>query len=186
MVCYQRIFLRVAQDEWEPVFLMEKQLRKYRDMLYMSGLGTAVFGVWYIIKAVIYLLVDKQYFYAAYGDGLEDLPKVAIVIFVMLALGIEMTIHLLVGRAACREAHGQKRGIFYLIVDAVLVGLSIYSLIYVAFFTKDALLYFDTYATLFVEGTADVVMGEMLYAGIQVKRLRKVVAADGKEGAYAG
>ena len=162
-----------------------KELRRNRDVLRMVGLGIIAFGIWSIVKTIMYLVLEKEKLYSlirdatATVDGFTDVDTEMVfqliyaitVIFILILLLFEILIRIYVGRCAIKEAKGGKRGRVYLVLAGVMTLFSVFFLINSLFETEpdiDAIL--NTVSTLIVEITSFITLIELFIAVYRIRR----------------
>ena len=149
--------------------MKERKLRRYQNLLTVSGLGVIAFGIWSVIKTILLLFFNKEL--------LADMPDntlayVILYIFIGVLLLIVFSIHLFVGLSARAEGFGKKKGSAYIVVAILMALLSLASLVTV-FFKADKTSLLELAVSVIVEATSLIVMIELLVAAFTVKKLSK-------------
>jgi hypothetical protein len=120
-----------------------EKLRKYEHTLAISGAAVVAFGIWSVVKAVVYFIVIPLAKVGADlretgGVDFESIQSFGITdrglgyitaISIVLVLMIDLLMRFYVGRAAILEGRGNKKGSFYLIISAVVVALLCMSIV---------------------------------------------------------
>lgn len=158
---------------------METQLKKYLNTLMITSIGVISFSLWSAIKSVMYLVSSADMFHELAEEiVLEELPSEVVLKFfyfiVAFVLISEVLIRLFVCMSAIREAKGKKTGYGYVIVG---IYLFVSSLI---LFIQNALTFynattsiFDTIISIVIEITSVYTLGELLFAAIMIKMLKR-------------
>lgn len=151
------------------------QLSRVADILTLSGTGFAAFGIWSIIKGLIYYWTNPGYF-----EGLDnpDLLRIFFSIFLIISLALRVY----VARCARKESaalldpsDNKKPRILYLIIAGIItfgyfasLPLEIYS-----FVQSDAGL-FDIVPSIIVELTCIYMAFQLFSSAIHTLRYRKL------------
>ena len=161
---------------------METELRRCRSNLSILGSGVIVFTVWELIKPILISLLVQQ----ADDPVPEDVPLpdlspglivvLAMAILALVILSVVMRFH--IGRAARAEAAGKRKGSAYVVIAFLIFGLqalgcllTVIQLVRKGLMETDLL---DTAASLLVEFSSTVIMGELAFTAVKVKRLSKL------------
>ena len=156
--------------------MKEVKLRRFRNLLTVSGLGVIAFGGWNVLKMILVFVMQRDTIEALFAemsiDGLVKNITIAIIIAVTV---IDFLIRLFVGLSARAEGFGKKKGAAYIVFAVLLVLGSLSSL--VLFFcdpdslTKSPIL--QTAVSVILEITSAVATVELLVAAITVKKLKR-------------
>ena len=154
---------------------MYRELRRYENRLVVIGTGLTAFGLWTLIKAFIQVFSHKEYITSLLGDSAGDAltQAAAYVIFVILGIFI-LLIHLFIGFSARAEGFGKKNGIVYLVMTARGMVLGVISMrMNISNFDTNYPTASDGIISLFIDFTTEVTMGELIYAAIRVKLIKR-------------
>ncbi len=150
-------------------------LRKYQNTLSISGIAVIAFGVWSVLKMLIFFSINRDLFtseIAASSDN-EELPLYAVVIALIIFIALYIFLHLYIGLTARSEARGKKRGYFYLILTSVYLVISYISYINTASASSAG----DNLDTILSSGIVDLtviyVFFEVIINSLRVKKLKK-------------
>ena len=110
---------------------MENHIRRNQNYLIIIGTGTILFGIWSVIKTVMYLVMRRNEF----SDLTEQLPEgnpqlSALIVtgIVLLILTINLLLRLYVGLSAQREGRGEKGNKRYVVLAGYLCFSHLFSL----------------------------------------------------------
>ncbi len=154
-----------------------RTILRYQNLLNITGRGTITFGIWSVVRWVLYYMFDSR--------DLERIIRKAdptgevisrqgsrILVFwlLLLVMQIDLGIRMYIGRSAIAESRGRKKKSIYLGVAALYTVMSFISLI-------GGVLRGDTYtsswiveaATFLVDLTAEVVLVELVYAACRLR-----------------
>ena len=158
----------------------ETQLRRGQNTLFILGGGVITFGVWSVVKSIMYFLVDpSSYFY------MKDLPQefrlLALVIMygiVALIVGLDVGLRLYVGLSARAEARGKKKSRAYIRVAAVMAAANLLlflgALVSAILNADNAFRnLLDTLVSAVVDVTALITLIELVFTARRVQQLRK-------------
>ena len=161
----------------------ESELRRGQNTLFILGGGVITFGVWSIIKSIMYVAVDPLK-YLQVGDIPEEY-RLIIMAFVygiiVLIIGVDMGLRIYVGLSARAEARGKKKSRAYIVV-AVLMAVANLLLFLGAFllavlnpgaYSGNIL---DTLVSAIVDITAQITLIELIFTARNVQRLRKLLS----------
>lgn len=155
--------------------MKEVKLRRFENLLVLSGSGVIIFGLWSCVKAVLGMIFKTDDIVEAFGG---DVFVRFLVIFIYIVIGIFLLIDLglrvFIGLSARREGLGKKKSFVYVIFAILLTIASSYSTvdtIISEFQSTETLL--EMLVTVFVEITSLIVMIEMIVSAFVVKKLRK-------------
>lgn len=156
---------------------MRKRLRRNQNNLVMIGSGVILFGIWSILKALLFLMLDgsnlaTEYFERLAQHGVTDRAQVIALLFLLLL--VEQAARLYVGLNARWEGFGRKRGNLYVVV-AVL--MSVFHLVSVVIGFRTGFQYFDYYpeaaTSLLMDLTSLVVLLELVNSVRKVRWLSR-------------
>ena len=149
--------------------MKEVKMRRYQNLLTISGLGVIVFGVWTVLKTILLLFLKEDAL-----AGLPDNSTVRIIFFAILTavMLIDFLIRLFVGLSARAEGFGKKKGYAYIFFAILLALMSLISLVLV-FFDAGEQSILELAISVIVETTSMIVSIELLVAAFTVKKLKK-------------
>ena len=145
------------------------KLRRYENLLTVSGVGVIALGLWSVIKTILLLFFRDDLL-----ADMPDDPLAWVILYIMIGfiLLIIFLIHLFVGLSARSEGFGKKKGYLYIVVAIFMVLFSLASIVMIFVNTNESSL-LEMIVSLIVEATALIVMIELLVAAFTVKKLRK-------------
>ena len=158
--------------------MKEVKLRRYQNLLTLSGLGVIVFGLWSILKLFLILLLNddtvSETIKAAEMPD-EFTTRLALYLVLGVIILIDFLMRLFVGLSARSEGFGNKRGNAYVVFAALIALSSLISVVFIFFDTSLTSIssVLELIVSVFVEATATVVMIELLVSAITVKKLKK-------------
>lgn len=148
------------------------QLRRWQNLLILSGTGIIVFGIWSVVKTVLLLFTEK--------NTVADLPndmafRIIYYGLVFFLLSLTLGFRLIIGLSARSEGYGKKKHVIYIGMAVILFLIDAASSIYylASFLTGTDVDIFDFIVTMIIDITSIVTIGEMIAAAIMVKRLSK-------------
>ena len=160
---------------------MEKELRKWQNLLVDAGTGVILFAAWSVVRVNLYL--------AFLPISMEDIYNVAaevginktffIVFMLVLVAGIllwQLSIRLYIRLSATAEGQGKQKGYAYLVVAAVLFVTNLqfnWQTYGVDQILAGEMLSVEQIVSLCMEAAAMYVLIELLISGIRVKILKK-------------
>ena len=154
----------------------EVKLRRFMNLLVVSGTGVIIFGAWSVLKTILVFLMQKDMIEAIFTKlSVTTTVKVITIIIVVSIMVIDFLIRLFVGRSARAEGFGQKKGYAY-IIFAVLLAIGSVSSLVLLFSDAESLKLdsiLQTVVSLIVETTSIIVTVELLVAAFTVKKLQK-------------
>lgn len=159
---------------------METGLRKYTDNMRISAFGVILFGLWSILKCIMYLVFDTGVFDMVdiYDDGSEIL-RVVVIVITFFILVVDLIFRLIVATSAIRDSKKGDKGLGYIILGSFMFIM--YAVILIAgFFNADYYgqieLIIDGVVTVIVDITSLYAIGDLIYSSIMAKSLRKKTA----------
>lgn len=135
------------------------------------GLGVIAFGVWSVIKTVLYVALDTEKYLGSFEGNMA-----MIVIFWALlggALAIDLALRLHIGRSAIAEGKGAKRKSGYIVLALLMAAFSFTALIAGLFVQGFGAGIKNSAVTLIVELTSDVLLLGVGISAFRVKRLNR-------------
>lgn len=149
--------------------MKEIKMRRYQNLLTVSGLGVIIFGLWTVLKTILLLFMQE--------DMLDDLPdglffRVLFFVIIAMILLIDFSLRLFVGLSARSEGFGKKMGYGYIVV-AILMALASLASLVMIFFDAEYRSLLELIVSFIVEGTSMIVTIELLVAAFTVKKLKK-------------
>ncbi len=155
---------------------MDKELRRNQNTLVMSGIGVIVFGVWSLIRFLMYILINARYLRAELGleSGTEYAVFYLVVALLLLA---DLGLRVYVGCAAIREGMKDKAGRVYVAIAVFLAASAAFSayqdfLTFSEAYTDVA----DGYAATLADITSLVILVQLVISSLRLKRMRRNAA----------
>ena len=137
----------------------ESELRRGQNTLFILGGGVITFGVWSVVKMIMYFALDPaKYFH--FDDIPQEYRLLAMAFaygIIALIVGLDVGLRFYVGLSARAEARGKKKSRAYIIVAA-----------------PDNIL--DTAVSTIVDITAQITLIELVLTARRVQRLRKLLS----------
>ena len=158
---------------------LQIQLRKNQDTLKIVGLGVMVFGVWSIVKTILYTTAQWSSITEeiVVPEANETIAKMVYIFMIAVTMVVEIAVRLYIGRSAIAEGRGERRRPGYIAVAFLIafLGLAL---------TASAIvipgihieLNLELLASLFVEITSAVITFEMCWSAVRVRKLRRQLA----------
>lgn len=149
--------------------MKEIKMRRYQNLLTVSGLGVIIFGLWTVLKTILLLFLQE--------DMVDDLPDglfYRVLFFTLIGgvLLIDFLIRLFVGLSARAEGFGKKKGYGYIVVAILIAIASLVSLVLIFFDMGDRSV-LELIVSFIVEATSMIATVELLVAAFTVKKLKK-------------
>jgi len=149
--------------------MKEIKMRRYQNLLTVSGLGVIIFGLWTVLKTILLLFMQE--------DMVDDLPDglfYRVLFFTLIGgvLLIDFLIRLFVGLSARAEGFGKKKGYGYIVVAILIAIASMASLVMIFFDAGDRSI-LELIVSFIVEATSMIATVELLVAAFTVKKLKK-------------
>ena len=153
---------------------LQLRLRKNQSDLVAIGLGVIAFGVWSVIKTVLYVAFHTE----SVLGSLEGDKYLILTFWVLLGgvLAIGLALRLYIGLSAIAEGKGKKRKAGYIVLSLLMSVLSFVLLAAGLLAQGFAGAAGNTAVTLMVEMTSDVLLLEMSISAIRVRRMKKSTA----------
>ncbi|MBQ9269226.1 MAG: hypothetical protein IJ206_06855 [Oscillospiraceae bacterium] len=156
------------------------RLRKNQNTLSVIGLGVIVFGVWSVIKIVLYTALDNDGLVASSLRGNLDRWVFWIMMGIFLAADLGLRLH--VGLSAMAEGRGGSPRKAYIVLTFLmaLVSFALFAAGMVGLWFSDSLEISIgvSLVSSIVDATSCVLLFEMAVSAIQVKRLRKTLGEE--------
>lgn len=165
------------------------ELRRRRNVLTIVGAGTILFGFWAILKRVGVLLLAREKYLPVIRQMIESGGEewkaqyyALLILMTVVSLSFELAVRIFVGLAAISEGRGRHRSILYIIAAFVLMWGSFTSMIDLAvdYRTELAGIFSGiasdpdketSMSAIIIELTSLIMLAEMIYASIRVRRL---------------
>ena len=149
--------------------MKEIKMRRYQNLLTVSGLGVIIFGLWTALKTILLLFLQE--------DMVDDLPDglfYRVLFFTLIGgvLLIDFLIRLFVGLSARAEGFGKKKGYGYIVVAILIAIASLVSLVLIFFDTADRSI-LELIVSFIVEATSMIATVELLVAKKTKKKKKK-------------
>lgn len=162
---------------------MDALLRRYRDTLMIVGRGNLLFGIWGMIRTVMTYIIssdEREKLIADFRSAPEYQPDLEIVFYVLffvimlVVLLLEISLRIYIYRASRAESMGEHRSILYLIVAALIAGVSLFSVWYSVFkgYYGDMDI-FDICITIAIETTSSILLLDLVRSSIRVRQLSR-------------
>ena len=159
------------------------EIRKSQNTLIVVGTGTALFGIWTMIKmlGLIFLLRDETFAALLSKTGpLEGLSENAvfwfIIIIVLALMALFTSARVYVGLSAISEGRGKRHGKLYIVLAVFMIiggvwtfctGLSTMEAPeQMGAFTRN-----QSISTIIIEATSIIMLIQMVISSLKIKRL---------------
>ena len=157
--------------------------RRLRNLLSTSSFGVIIFGLWSIIRSVLYVLFSresqKEIDMTVSETGAESSDVLMVIVILMLViLGLEIALRLFVGLSARAESKGKKKSIAYVIVAGILIPFYVMSVIYSIASTDYINGVVDNIITIIMDITSTLALIELFVAAISIRVMRKKYGKD--------
>ena len=159
---------------------IEKELRRYRSALRISGFGVALLSLWNMVKMFLYVFLDSETYTAEIEEIAAGDSELFFTVFIFVILAVDLIIRTLVCRRAAREAAGKKCGPGYIVFGFAMILLSVYSIADYVISDMYNLLEPDTLASVFIEITAFCTLVQMVYSALKVRKLSGLLSESVK------
>lgn len=160
---------------------METKLRKYTDDLRISAYGVILFGIWSVLKCIMYFTMDTGIFELLFNDSIDPSETNLTIVVTYMVLGLDLLLRLIVGIAAIKESKGVKKSMAYIVVSAIMFVfygvVLVYSFADIFKYTNVPFI-IDQLVTFLVDATSLYAMGDMIFSGCKVKSLRKMAEKE--------
>ena len=180
---------------------MQTELIKHRHTLAVVGMGAIAFGIWSLIKSILYFVlveplsdIINENLDSIIDSNFEALAALALSILIVgLFVLIDMLFRWKVGRRAMAISRGDKDpGVGFFILSAILLlmdlselVLGVSSIVGAISSSEDMI---DQISTLLVDFTSVVMLIEMLFAAIMIRKKEKKISegqnTEGQNGHY--
>lgn len=185
---------------------MERELRRYKNILFCVGTGVITFGFWSVIKSIMTMTLQKESWLALMKELVgPDLASIALAlmwVIVGVVIGIDLILRVCLGMAARKDGMDMRkrkhRGyLFFVFILILLTAGSLISnftdlndlahLTGLPFTDEVVTMYVDSVLSLvaksIVDGTSLIMIIELLVAGIKVNQLERAMKkAEAMEG----
>lgn len=148
--------------------MKEVKMRRYQNLLMISGLGVIAFGLWTILKTILLLFVKEN----TLAELPDSLARVIFIVVLVVVLAVDFLFRLFIGLSARAEGQGKKKGYAYIVFAILLAIFSLASVVLI-FFDVGETSILELTVSVIVEVTSLIVVIELLVAAFTVKKLRK-------------
>ena len=168
---------------------MQTELIKHRHTLAVVGMGAIAFGIWSLVKSILYFVLVEPIggIISSNYDSIIDSRGEALAVYavsiaiVFLFVMIDMLFRWIVGRKAMAISKGEKEpGIGFFILSAILMLMDLTELVMgvlaIAGVVSSGEDMFDRVSTLLVDFTSVVMLIEMIFAAVMIRKLTKVIS----------
>ncbi len=167
---------------------MDAKIRKNQNILITSGKALIIFGIWAIVRLVLYELLDPASLNAlVLRPGVEIYKEESIEALFNLtifSLFIDLIFRFFLGSAAISEGKGQNRTPIYIVLDIIYVIFSVLSDAY--FICSPGFFDFslNSISSIFIDLTTIVALILIIVSSISLRKLKKNKSESTKEAAY--
>lgn len=149
-----------------------RKMRRYRTSLMVSGLGVAAFGLWSLLKVILYAALNPQFFEGIPGmSGLDSSERTIVFVITFIIAGIDCLFRIYTGLSARAVGKGKKRGKTYFIFAVVIVISSLVGIAFFFFPGSYSYSQVDTFVSVIVEITSLAAALELVFSAVAVRRL---------------
>ena len=151
----------------------QARIRRLQDTLSIAGGAVLAFGVWSIVKIILFLSFANE---DALGWLLDD-NGISLTVTVYALLGaiflIDLAVRMYVGLSARAEGRGKKKNPFYLVVAFVAAISNAISLVAISLSTSFATSPLNMIVSIAIEATAIAALALVIYSSIRLRRMGK-------------
>ena len=178
------------------------KLRKYENILAISGVAVIAFGVWTIIKSAFYLLLqpfDIEIFIppeqlaemeAEMGPNVDILTSGVIVGAIFFILFLDLLLRFYIGRSAYADGRARKRKRVIYVIVAIIMAVAFANGIWATVSNlfigepteqSEGVEYMrGVFTSVLLDMTSLLALIELIVSAIQVRRLRKELGIEVK------
>ena len=157
----------------------EAERRRTGNNLRILGVGVILFGLWSILKPAL-IAVAAPALRGGYNLSPED-RTAATVIGIVVCAAVIILLRLHVGLSAWREGSGIPQGRGYVIWAVLMVlfnvlllgGILLLTIRFQPFDELNAAAALDTFASLLVDTTSDIILLELIWNAVKLKRMNR-------------
>lgn len=168
---------------------MQTELIKHRHTLAVVGLSVIAFGIWSLIKLVLYFVLIEPII-DTISSNYDDLSNSKIETWILIAITlaivvlfvlIDLLFRWIVGRKAIKISRGEKEpGVSFFVLSSILLLMDLSELVMgtlsvVGIVPSEKDLY-DQISTLLVDFTSVVMLIEMIFAAVMIRKLTKAIS----------
>ena len=168
---------------------MQTELIKHRHTLAVVGLGAIAFGIWSLIKSILYFVLVEPII-KTISSNYDNLSNSKIEAWVLIAITftlvvlfvlIDMLLRWKVGRKAMAVSRGEREpGVGFFVLSSILLLMDMSELVMgilsiAGIISSDEDL-FDQISTLLVDFTSVVMLIEMIVAAVMIRKLTKAIS----------
>ena len=155
------------------------ELRRRRITLMSLGSGVISFGVWSILKTLLYIYVgvfklDVTTVSEEYQQAATTIAYVLLAFFMLFSLSLR----LFVGLKARAAGSGKRQRPTYIVVACLLLAWSVLSLLVAVFSRTSGRMenqsVMDYAVSIFVECCSAAILAELVYTALRVRKLAKL------------
>ena len=156
------------------------ELRRRRITLMSLGSGVISFGVWSILKTLLYIYVgafslNVNTIPEEYRQAATNMAYVILAFFMMIGLSLR----LFVGLKARAAGSGKRQRPTYIVVAGLILAWSVLSLLVAVFSRTSGRMenqsLMDYAVSMFVECCSAAMLAELVYTALRVRKLAKLV-----------
>ena len=160
----------VEQMKAEPT--RQAQLRRLQDTLAVVGAGVIAFGTWTVVKiALLVALYNEEAVFQLLHFNNTALP--AVFITAIFVACFDLIVRVFVGLSARTEGHGEKKGVFYLIVAGFIAAANVASIASLAFGSTLNMSLFDAAVSIAIDATSFITLVLMIRCAVRLRQLNK-------------
>ena len=156
---------------------MVKHLRKRRDTLRIAGLGVIAFGLWSMVRTVVYTFAGTGEIRRILNE--PELQNYAVWLVYMVTAFFflaDLGLRIYVGIQARRESLGKHNDVLYLIVTGFLIGAHLVSVpMDILLLARGENQLMETLAALFIELTSMLTLGVVMWSAVSARHLEKML-----------
>ena len=159
---------------------MQTELIKHRHTLAVVGMGAIAFGIWSLIKSILYFVLVEPIF-KTISSNYDDLSNSKYEAWVLVAITFDMLLRWKVGRKAMAVSRGEREpGVGFFILSSILLLMDMAELIMGALSIAGIIPsdedITDQISTLLVDFTSVVMLIEMIVAAVMIRKLTKAIS----------
>ncbi len=166
---------------------MERDLRKYRTNLTIGGTGVMIFGIWGVVKLLLYYFMTPA---AVNKDSINNISyeareisrifMVSFAVAMIVLVIVELVLRAIIWRLSVKEGQGKKCGYVHIVL-AIIIGvtLTVSDIMYMVSPVARTHTIFDNIIIVIVDSTSLLALFDVIFSSFKVKKLSKELGITG-------
>jgi len=154
---------------------LKAKYRKYQNNLLVGGKVIIFFGIWSMIKFLMFVFLDREDFLSMLNFSNADMNYLYLyIVMISILFVLDIILRFYVGLNVVKTGKTQKQSVLCMLILVVMIAFSVFCIVSGLFGSGYELSKADTYITAIVDMTGLYNLCEVMYSYVSLLRLSRM------------